>query len=349
MMQHEFVTRRGWLTNRRFLDLMGVTNLIPGPNSTEMALHIGRERGGWIGLIGAGIAFIMPASILMTGLAWAYVEFGSAPTGAALLYGIKPVVIAIVIHAIYKLGRSSVRSWRSALITTVVVTLGLFGVNEFVLLVGSGGVGAMMQGSRRLLGKWTGALIAPFIGFTFGLATPVNFSLLNMALHFTKISVLLYGSGYVLLSFLRSEFVNHFGWITETQLLDAVAIGHVTPGPVFTTATFIGFLLAGVPGAIIGTVAIFLPSFVFVAAVNPLVHRIRKSTITAPILDAVNAAAIGLMTVVTLHLSSAALTDGTTVLIGFTSLIVLTQTKINSFWLILVGALLGTLAHQLAG
>ena len=206
----------------------------------------------------------------------------------------------------------------------------------------------MMQGSRRLLGKWTGALIAPFIGFTFGLATPVNFSLLNMALHFTKISVLLYGSGYVLLSFLRSEFVNHFGWITETQLLDAVAIGHVTPGPVFT-ATFIGFLLAGVPGAIIGTVAIFLPSFVFVAAVNPLVHRIRKSTITAPILDAVNAAAIGLMTVVTLHLSSAALTDGTTVLIGFTSLIVLTQTKINSFWLILVGALLGTLAHQLAG
>lgn len=345
MMRHEFVTRREWLTDRRFLDLLGVTNLIPGPNSTEMAIHLGRERAGWRGLLGAGIAFIAPAAVMVSVLAWVYVEFGSTPAVTWVLYGVKPVVIAIVAQAIWGLGRVVVRRWQTALLAGGVIVLGLLGVNELLLLFGGGAVGAVLQRPRWLTGRISGVLFAPLASVGVVGAAPTSFSLLGMALLFLKIGAVLYGSGYVLLAFLRADFVERMGWLTETQLLDAVAIGQVTPGPVFTTATFIGFLLAGVPGAVVATVAIFLPSFVFVAAVHPLVERLRSSSITAPILDAVNAAAVGLMTVVMVLLGRSALVDVPTILAALVALGVLIFTKVNSLWLILAGAAMGAVVQ----
>lgn len=347
MMRHEFVTRRAWLTDRRFLDLLGVTNLIPGPNSTEMAIHLGRERAGWRGLVGAGVAFIAPAAVMVSVLAWVYVEFGSTPAVTWVLYGVKPVVIAIVAQAIWGLGRVVVRRWQTALLAAVVIVLGLLGVNELVLLFGGAAVGAVLQRPRWLTGRLSGVLVAPLASVGVVGAVPTTFSLLGMALLFLKIGAVLYGSGYVLLAFLRADFVERLGWLTETQLLDAVAIGQVTPGPVFTTATFIGFLLGGVPGAVVATVAIFLPSFVFVAAVHPLVERLRASSITAPILDAVNAAAVGLMTVVMVLLGRSALVDVPTILAALVALAVLIFTKVNSLWLIVAGAAMGALMQGL--
>ncbi len=341
MMRHEFVTRRGWLTDRRFLDLLGVTNLIPGPNSTEMAIHLGRERAGWRGLAGAGVAFIAPAAVMVSVLAWFYVEFGSTPAVTWVLYGVKPVVIAIVAHAIWGLGRVVVRRWQTALVAVAVIALGLLGVNELLLLFGGGAVGALIQRPRWLTGRLSGVLLAPLASLNLAAVAPATFSLAGMALLFLKIGAVLYGSGYVLLAFLRADFVERLGWMTETQLLDAVAIGQVTPGPVFTTATFIGFLLAGVPGAVIATVAIFLPSFVFVAAIHPLVERLRASSVTAPILDAVNASAVGLMTVVMVFLGRSAVVDVPTILAALAALAVLIFTKVNSLWLILAGAVMG--------
>ena len=345
MMRHEFVTRREWLTDRRFLDLLGVTNLIPGPNSTEMAIHLGRERAGWRGLVGAGVAFIAPAAVMVSVLAWVYVEFGSTPAVTWVLYGVKPVVIAIVAQAIWGLGRVVVRRWQTGLLAAVVIALGLLGVNELVLLFGGAAVGAVLQRPQWLTGRLSGVLVAPLASVGVAGAVPTTFSLLGMALLFLKIGAVLYGSGYVLLAFLRADFVERMGWLTETQLLDAVAIGQVTPGPVFTTATFIGFLLAGVPGAVVATVAIFLPSFVFVAAVHPLVERLRASSITAPILDAVNAAAVGLMTVVMVLLGRSALVDVPTILAALVALGVLIFTKVNSLWLILAGAAMGAVVQ----
>ena len=340
-MRHEFVTRRRWLTDRRFLDLLGVTNLIPGPNSTEMAIHLGRERAGWRGLAGAGIAFIAPAAVMVSVLAWVYVEFGSTPAVTWVLYGVKPVVIAIVAQAIWGLGRVIVRRWQTGLVAAAVIALGLLGVNELLLLFGGGAVGAVLQRPRWLTGRISGVMFAPLATLNLAAAASATFSLVGMALLFLKIGAVLYGSGYVLLAFLRADFVDRLGWLTETQLLDAVAIGQVTPGPVFTTATFIGFLLAGVPGAIVATVAIFLPSFVFVAAIHSQVKRLRASSITAPILDAVNAAAVGLMTLVTVFLGRSALVDVPTILVALAALAVLILTKINSLWLILAGAIVG--------
>ena len=341
MMRHEFVTRRRWLTDRRFLDLLGVTNLIPGPNSTEMAIHLGRERAGWRGLAGAGVAFIAPAAVMVSVLAWFYVEFGSTPAVTWVLYGVKPVVIAIVANAIWGLGRVVVRRWQTALVAVAVIALGLLGVNELLLLFGGGAVGALIQRPRWLTGRLSGVLLAPLASLNLAAVAPATFSLAGMALLFLKIGAVLYGSGYVLLAFLRADFVDRLGWLTETQLLDAVAIGQVTPGPVFTTATFIGFLLAGVPGAVVATVAIFLPSFVFVAAIHPQVERLRASSVTAPILDAVNASAVGLMTVVMVFLGRSAVVDVPTILAALAALAVLIFTKVNSLWLILAGAVMG--------
>ena len=274
-------------------------------------------------------------------LAWVYVEFGSTPAVTWVLYGVKPVVIAIVAQAIWGLGRVIVRRWQTGLVAAAVIALGLLGVNELLLLFGGGAVGAVLQRPRWLTGRISGVMFAPLATLNLAAAAPATFSLVGMALLFLKIGAVLYGSGYVLLAFLRADFVDRLGWLTETQLLDAVAIGQVTPGPVFTTATFIGFLLAGVPGAIVATVAIFLPSFVFVAAIHSQVKRLRASSITAPILDAVNAAAVGLMTLVTVFLGRSALVDVPTILVALGALAVLILTKINSLWLILAGAIVG--------
>ncbi|MDE2767282.1 MAG: chromate efflux transporter, partial [Chloroflexota bacterium] len=301
----------------------------------------GGPGGGGGGGGGPGVAFIAPAAVMVSVLAWVYVEFGSTPAVTWVLYGVKPVVIAIVAQAIWGLGRVVVRRWQTGLLAAVVIALGLLGVNELVLLFGGAAVGAVLQRPQWLTGRLSGVLVAPLATVGVVGAVPTSFSLLGMALLFLKIGAVLYGSGYVLLAFLRADFVERMGWLTETQLLDAVAIGQVTPGPVFTTATFIGFVLAGVPGAVVATVAIFLPSFVFVAAVHPLVERLRASSITAPILDAVNAAAVGLMTVVMVLLGRSALVDVPTILAALVALGVLILTKVNSLWLILAGAAMG--------
>ncbi len=347
MMRHEFVTRRRWMSDRRFLDLLGVTNLIPGPNSTEMAIQLGKERGGWTGLVGGGLAFIAPAAVMVTLLAWAYVAFGQTPAVAWVLYGVKPVVIAIVAQAVWGLGRTAVRRWETAAVVAGVIGLGLLGVNELALLFGGAAVGAVLQRPRWLTGRLSGLMLAPAASLQLAAAVPASFSLAGMGLLFLKIGAVLYGSGYVLLAFLRADFVERLGWLSEAQLLDAVAVGQVTPGPVFTTATFIGFLLAGVPGALVATAAIFVPSFVFVAAVHPFVDRLRQSERTRPLLDAVNAAAVGLMAVVSLQLGQAALVDAPTVVLGLAALAALVFTKVNSLWLILAGAAVGAAVQAL--
>jgi len=366
MFHDEVVKRRKWLTDQEFLDLLGATNLIPGPNSTEMAIHIGYLRAGWPGLILGGACFILPAMLIVIALAAVYVRYGSTPQVEWILYGIKPVVIAIIIQALWSLGKKAVKSWLLAFTGAAVLVLYFLGVNEIPLLIAGGLFIMLAMNIQRLKNPGKIGLLAPLAGWNrlnlwaksgaarLGslamLATPltaVPFSLPLMFLTFLKIGAVLYGSGYVLLAFLRSDFVLRFGWITDQQLLDAVAIGQVTPGPLFTTATFIGYLLGGTPGALLATLGIFLPSFIFVAITNPLIPRLRSSTWVSGILDGVNVAALGLMAAVTIQLGRSSLTDPVTVLIALTSLVLLLWLKINSTWLIAGGAAIGYLAALL--
>ena len=344
MLHDEAVTRRGWMTEQHFLDLVGATNLIPGPNSTEMVMHTGKEQGGWKGLFVAGACFILPAAIMVTILAWAYVTYGATPQGASLLYAVKPVVVVIVIQALIKLGRKAVKSWLLALIGIAVFALFMLGVHELVLLFGTAVLMLLITLIRR---QFAAALVAPpFVELPAPLqalteSAPVD--LLQLFLIFLKTGAVLYGSGYVLLAFLRNDLVLRLGWLTDQQLIDAVAIGQVTPGPVLTTATFIGYVLAGVPGAIVATLGIFLPSFIFVAILNPLVPRLRDSEWTAALLDGVNVAALGLMAGVTVILGRAAFVDIPTVILALVAAVLLFRFKISTIWLVLGAAAIGLL------
>lgn len=344
MLHDEVVTRRGWLTEQHFLDLIGATNLIPGPNSTEMVMHVGNEQGGWKGLVVAGSCFILPAAVLVTLLAWAYVTFGATPQGESLLYAIKPVVAVIVLQALIKLGRKAVKNWLLAVIGVGVFALYLLGINELALLFGTAALMLLITFVRR---QFLAALvIPPYIELPGPLQTLVQNAPVNLGqlfLVFLKVGAVLYGSGYVLLAFLRNDLVLRLGWLTDQQLLDAVAIGQVTPGPVLTTATFIGYLLAGVPGAIVATLGIFLPSFIFVAILNPLVPRLRQSAWTAALLDGVNVAALGLMAGVTLILGRAAVIDIPTILLALITAVLLFRFKVSTIWLVLGAALIGLL------
>jgi chromate transporter len=346
MMRDEVVTRRRWLSDQRFLDLLGATNLIPGPNSTEMAIHVGHQRAGWRGLIVAGACFILPAFVMVLALAWAYVEYGTRPAVEWLLYGIKPVIIAIVVQALYGLLRTAAKSVFLAIAGAAVFALYLAGVNELVLLFGAGATVAIVLNARRaghalraraLVPPIAGAL--PLVGLV--AATPAGYSALTLFLTFLKIGAVLYGSGYVLLAFVRNDFVVRLGWLTQEQLLDAVAIGQMTPGPVFTTATFVGYVVGGFEGAVLATIAIFLPAFVFVAAITPIVSRLRSSPLTASLLDGVNIAAIGLMAGVTWRLANDAIIDALTALLAVLSAVVLIRYRLNSVWLIALGAAAG--------
>ena len=301
MLHDEVVVRRGWLDDQHFLDLIGATNLIPGPNSTEMVIHVGYERAGWRGLVLAGLCFILPAALIVGILAWAYVRFGATPAGEALLYGIKPVIIAIVAQALWKLGRTALKGWLLAAVGVAVFAAYLLGVDELLLLA----LGGLFVLAARRLRPGVGLLL--FAPPLFWLQAASEVSVGRLFLIFLKVGAVLYGSGYVLLAFLRGDLVVDLGWLTEQQLLDAVAIGQFTPGPVFTTATFVGYVLAGVPGAIAATVGIFLPSFVFVALLNNAVPSIRRSPWAGALLDGVNASALGLMAGVTVQLGGAAL------------------------------------------
>ncbi len=348
MMHDEVVRRRKWLTDQEFLDLIGATNLIPGPNSTEMAIHIGFLQAGWRGLILGGACFVAPAMAIVMALAWMYVRFGQTPQAQWLLYGIKPVIIAIIIQAIWNLGRKAARN--AVLLAAGLVILALYWllhVNEITLLLGSGLV-LMALGNLRKLREIGGGGLIPLGGAasvlpTLAAAAPVAFSLPVLFLTFLKIGAILYGSGYVLLAFLRADFVIRLHWLTDQQLLDAIAVGQVTPGPLFTSATFIGYVLAGFPGAILATLGIFLPSFVLVAASNPLIPKIRSSPWISGFLDGVNIAALSLMIEVTIQLGRGSLVDLPTLLIGVVALGLLLRYKINSTWLIAGGAAAGIL------
>jgi len=322
MMEDEVVRRRQWLSHEEFLDLLGATNLIPGPNSTEMAIHVGHKRAGWAGLIVAGSCFILPAFLIVMACAWAYVRYGKLPAAEGLLYGVKPVIIAVVVQALWGLGRKAIKNWWLAVLGVAAVTLSFAGVNELLVLFG---IGVLPMLGR--VGKKTLA-VEPF-------------SLLALLLFFLKVGSVLFGSGYVLLAFLRADLVERWHWLTEGQLLDAIAVGQVTPGPVFTTATFIGYILAGKTGAVVATVGIFLPAFVFVAISGPLVPRLRRSPVAGAFLDGVNVASLALMAVVTWQLGRAALVDPVTIGLAVVAAFLLLRYRLNSAWLVLGGAIVG--------
>lgn len=339
IMHDEVVKRRKWLTDEEFLDLLGATNLIPGPNSTEMAIHISYVRAGWAGLFLGGLCFIAPAALIVLGLAWLYVQFGTTPQVAWLLYGIKPVVIAIIAQALWLLGSKALKNLTLALIGAFAFALYFFEINEIILLFAGGLLFMLISNVGRIKNLVPG-IVLPLGGLALTQA-PASFSFLVLFLTFLKIGSVLYGSGYVLLAFLRADFVLRLGWLTDQQLLDAVAIGQVTPGPLFTTATFIGYLLGGVPGALLATLGIFLPSFLFVAISNPLIPKIRNSIWASSLLDGVNASALGLMAAVTIQLSISSLVDFYTILIAVVSLVLLLRYQLNSTWLIAAGAIAG--------
>ena len=350
LMREEIVRRRRWVSDERFLDLVGMANLIPGPTSTEVCIYLGYVRAGWPGLIVAGVCFIVPAMLLVLALAWLYVRYGATPSAAAAMYGITPVIIAIVAQALWALGRTAVKGPLLAAIGVAVLALALAGLNVLVLLLGGGVVVMLLRAAPRRRAA-TAAMLAtlgmPLLAFGETAAARAAVPLGTLFLTFVKIGAVLYGSGYVLLAFLRSDFVDRLGWLTDRQLLDAVAVGQFTPGPVFTTATFIGYLLAGWPGALLSTLAIFLPSFVLVAASYPLLPRIRGSRWMSAFLDGVNVAAVGLMAAVTWQLARAAIVDVFTAALAVVAAVLLLRTRLNSAWLVLGGAAAGLVFRQL--
>jgi chromate transporter len=341
MMHREVVKQRKWVDDQHFLDLLGATNLIPGPNSTEMAIHIGFVRAGWVGLIASGVCFIVPAMLIVTALAWMYVRFASMPQASWLLYGIKPVIIAIVAQALWGLGQKAVKGPLTAVVGLAVLGLYVLGMNEIALLFAGGLASMVVQNLRRFRKTDLARIVAPLGGLSLPVLTAAPFDLSLMFLIFLKIGAVLYGSGYVLLAFLHADFVTRLGWLTDQQLIDAIAIGQVTPGPVFTTATFVGYLLGGMPGALLATLGIFLPSFIFVALSNPLIPRLRNSPWASAMLDGVNVASLGLMAGVTFQLGYAALIDLPTVVIAFVSAVLLLRFQINATWLVGGGAVAG--------
>lgn len=352
LMRQEFVDRKGWLTEAEFLDLVGASNLIPGPSSTEVAIHIGRRRMGWIGLLLAGVCFILPAALIATALAWAYVRFGRLPQAAGVFYGVKPVIIAVVAQALWMLGRTALKTRQTAAAGLAATVLAFLGVPPLALLFGAGAAlgtrGWLRDEPTRSVRPLLtlAAVAAVLIGMPLALSAfqpPASraVSLSPLFLVFVKIGSVIFGSGYVLLAFLRADLVTRLHWLTSAQLLDSVAVGQFTPGPVFTTATFIGYLVAGPWGAVAATLGIFLPAFVFVALSGPLIPRVRQSPTARAFLDGVNAASLALMAFVTSQLARAALVDGVTVALAVVSALLLFRWRVNSAWLVLGGAVVG--------
>ncbi|GII83525.1 chromate transporter [Sphaerisporangium siamense] len=351
MMRDELVRRRGWVDDQRFVDLMGATNLIPGPNSTELAIHLGYDRARGRGLIAAGVCFILPAALMVTALAWAYVTYGQTPAVEGILYGVVPAVIAIIAHALSGLLRTVVKNVWLGVLAIAAVAAYLLGVNELLILAAGALLAAAVRRVHRLRRDSSqGLLSVPLLGLGGSpvLADPTGGQLAQLFLTMLKIGSVLYGSGYVLLAFLRGDFVDRLGWVTDQQLIDAVSIGQVTPGPLFTTATFLGYLVAGPVGAFLATVAIFLPSFVFVGLLTKLTDRLRSSDWTSALLDGLNAAAFALMAGVSYELGRAAIIDWPTAAIALVTLALLWRTRLNNAWYIAGGALIG-LAHTLLG
>ena len=342
IMHDEVVKRRKWLDDEQFLDLVGATNLIPGPNSTEMIIHLSFLRAGWPGFFLGGISFVLPAVLMVMGLAWSYQKYGAAPQVSWVLYAVKPVVIAIIFKALWFLGKQAIKNHLTGIAAVSVLILNLLGFDSVVLLFAAGILVMLIKNFKNF--KVTPPTLKGFLPITLSSISsvvPQAFNLPTLFLTFLKIGSVLYGGGYVLLAFLRSDFVVRLGWLTEKQLIDAVAIGQVTPGPLFTTATFIGFILAGVPGAILSTVGIFLPSFFFVAISNPYIPKMRKSIWFSAFLNGINAASLGLMAAVTIQLAQAVLIDPLSIILTISSLALVIFTHINTTWIILAAVLLG--------
>lgn len=343
MMEDELVRRRQWLSRQKFLDLLGASNLIPGPSSSELAIHIGYLLAGWTGLLVAGVCFILPAAIMVAVLAWAYVRFGKLPEVSAILYGVKPVVIAVILQALWGLGRTAVKTRFLGVVGVLCALLAFVGLHPLVVLA-LAGCAVCPTSLRTTHWSFPAVPFATSSATSFAGATAM-FSLVSLFLVFLKIGAVVFGSGYVLLAFLRADLVAHRGWLTDSQLLDAVAVGQVTPGPVFTTATFVGYLLGGIRGAVVATVGIFLPAFLLVAVSGPLVPRIRKSNVASAFLDGVNVASLALMAEVTWQLGRTSLVDVVTVVIAAASAIALLRFRVDSSWLTLIGAIVGILAR----
>jgi chromate transporter len=343
MMRDEVVRRRGWMSEERFVDLLGATNLIPGPNSTEMAIHVGFARRRWPGLVVAGVCFIVPAMLMTGALGWAYVRYGRLPQAAWLLWGVKPVILAVVVQALWNLAPAAARTWPLRILGALTVAASVAGGNELAILFVAGAV-ALALGGREGKGAAVRQL-APALPVATGAAAASALSLSGLFWVFLKIGSVLFGSGYVLLAFLRADLVQRLHWLTEAQLIDAVAAGQLTPGPVFTTATFIGYVLAGAPGALVATAGIFLPAFVFVALSGPLIPRLRASRAAGAFLDGVNVASLALMAVVTAQLGRAAVVDVWTAVLAVAGAVALLRWKVSSTWLVLGGAAVGLAAH----
>lgn len=347
MMHEEVVNRRRWMSREEFLDLLGATNLIPGPNSTELAIHIGHRQHRWPGLIVAGCCFILPAAVVVTIGAWAYVRYGSFPEAAALLYGVKPVIIAIVLQALWELGRAAIKTKFLALLFAAGAALAFEGMHELAILFAgavASGLGHQLRHPKvrnsGLLAVGPIALLGQTAVATSAMGV-LPFSIWTLFLFFLKVGSVLFGSGYVLLAFMRADLVERYHWLTESQLLDAIAIGQATPGPLFTTATFIGYLLGGLLGATVSTFGIFLPAFFFVAVSGPFLPQLRRSPTAGAVLDGINTASLSLMAVVSYQLGHAALIDIPAIILAIASAFVMVRFRINSAWLVLGGAAVG--------
>ena len=359
MMEDEVVTKRKWMSRQHFLDLVGATNLIPGPNSTEMAIHCGFHRAGFAGLIVAGICFIGPAAILTGFLAYFYVAYGNIPEIEPFFFGIKPAVIIIILSAVYKLGQKALKTFLLGFIGTAVLIASLLGMNEVFAILSGGIVGMLIiYFKNRIKGNSLNSLIplfsnlklklplASFLAFTS--TTISSISLLKLFLIFLKIGAILFGSGYVLVAYLDGELVKNLGWLNADQLIDAIAIGQFTPGPVLSTATFIGYQIKGFGGAVVATLGIFLPSFFFVAILNPIIPKLRQSKLAAGFLDAVNISAVSIMISATIHLSKQVLVDWKSILIAVVSgFMVFKFKQINAAYIVLGSGIFGFLLYQL--
>jgi chromate transporter len=355
MMEDEVVRRREWLTHEAFLDMIGACNLIPGPNSTEMAIHIGHRRAGFAGLIVAGASFIVPATLITVAVAWTYCAYGALPAVGGALYGVKPVIIAVVVQAIWRLGQSAARTRILAGITAIAIIAGLMGADELLILIGAGAIAIAIQLATTPRARGLAAVVplAPFtstfasIAKAGGAAAAMPFSMSAMFLFFVKVGAVLFGSGYVLLAFMQGDLVDRWHWLTQAQLLDAMAVGQFTPGPVFCTATFIGYLLGGGIGATVATIGIFLPAFFFVAISGPILPRIRNNPIAGAFLDGVNAGSLALMAVVTWDLGRTAIVDRTTAVLALVGAILLFRFRLNSAWIVILGGLFGAATMML--
>lgn len=350
LMEKEAVERRHWLSREQFLDLVGGCNLLPGPSSTQVAMALGFTRRGWLGLFIAGVCFIVPAFLATLALAWAYVRYGHFPQAQGLLYGAKPVMVAIIAQAVWRLGRMALHGWALVLLGAACFVAAFFGVPPIAILLASGGLLLAIALTRsRSANRIPSAQAMAWLSFGAAGASGLGgaASLGSIALTFLKLGVVVFGSGYVLLAFLRTDLVDRLHWITEQQLLDAITAGQVTPGPVFATATFLGYLLRGWSGAVVATVAIFVPSFFLAAVVGALASRIRRSKLAASFIDGVNVAAVALMAEVGMMLGKATLIDGWTCAIAAVSAVLLLRFQVNATWLILSGAALGILLHGL--